>query len=119
MQILVGIDKLLQIFPLRTKQSVNNGAVARIQFLLLFPLVLGSAWAQPTERPQAPASQGWSEQRRVELRQTLKAQGPQELASRPQVTVKPSPDRHLSAQERADLRQQLRAQRATTQSERP
>jgi len=113
------VDNLLQILPLRTKQWVNNGAVARIQFLLLFPLILGSAWAQPTARPQAPASQGLSEQRRVELRQTLKAQGAQELAGRPQVTATPSPHRHLSVQERADLRQQLRAQRPATQPERP
>ena len=119
MQILVGIDKLLQIFPLCTKQPVNNGAVARIQFLLLFPLILGSAWAQPAARPQTTASQGLTEQRRVELRQALKAQGAQEWASRPQVTAAPSPARHLSAQERADLRRQLRAQRPATEPERP
>jgi hypothetical protein len=95
------------------------GPMATIQFALLFPLILSSAWAQPAVHPQAPASQGLTEQRRVELRQTLKAQGPQELAGRPQITVKPSPDRHLSAQERADLRQQLRAQRAAIQPERP
>ena len=119
MQILVGIDKLLQIFPLCTKQWVNNGAVARIQFLLLFPLILGSAWAQPAARPQTTASQGLTEQRRVELRQALKAQGAQELATRPQIAAAPSPHRHLSEQERAALRQQLRAQRPATQPERP
>ena len=119
MQILVGIDKLLQIFPLRTKQWVNNGAVARIQFLLLLPLILGSAWAQPTARPQTTASQSLTEQRRVELRQALKAQGAQELATRPQIAAAPSPHRHLSEQERAALRQPLRAQRPATQPERP
>ena len=119
MQILVRVDKLLQIFPLCTKQWVNNGAVARIQFLLLFPLILGSAWAQPAARPQTTASQGLTEQRRVELRQALKAQGAQELASRPQVTAAPSPARHLSAQERVDLRRQLRGQRPVTEPERP
>ena len=119
MQILVGIDKLLQIFPLRTKQWVNNGAVAPIQFLLLFPLILGSAWAQPTARPQTSASQSLTEQRRVELRQALKTQGAQEWSSRPQVTAAPSPPRHLSEQERADLRRQLRGQRPASHPERP
>ncbi len=113
------VDKLLQIFPLCTKQWVNNGAVARIQIFVWFTLVLCGAWAQPAGRPQAAASQGLSEQRRVELRQTLKAQGAQELAGRPPIAATPSPSRHLSAQERADLRQQLRAQRPSTQSERP
>jgi hypothetical protein len=118
-QILVGVDKLLQIFPLCTNQWVNNGAVARIQFLLLFPLILGSAWAQPTARPQTSASQSLTEQHRAELRQALKTQGAQEWASRPQVTAAPSPPRHLSAQERADLRRQLRGQRPASQPERP
>jgi hypothetical protein len=95
------------------------GPMATIQFALLFPLILSSAWAQPAARPQAPASQGMTEQRRVELRQTLKAQGAQELAGRQQVAAAPSPPRHLSTQERADLRQQLRAQRPATQAERP
>ena len=119
MQILVGVDKLLQIFPLCTNQWVNNGAVAPIQFLLLFPLILGSAWAQPTARPQTSASQSLTEQRRVELRQALKAQGAQELATRPQIAAAPSPHRQLSEQERADLRRQLRVQRPATQPERP
>jgi hypothetical protein len=85
----------------------------------LFPLILGSAWAQPTARPQTSASQSLTEQRRVELRQALKTQGAQEWTSRPQVTAAPPPPRHLSEQERAALRQQLRAQRPATQPERP
>ncbi|MEI7763926.1 MAG: hypothetical protein WCI85_11900 [Comamonadaceae bacterium] len=119
MQILVGIDKLLQIFPLCTKQWVNNGAVARIQFLLLFPLILGSAWAQPAARPQTTASQGLTEQRRVELRQALKAQRAQELPDNTRNAAAAAPPRHLSTQERADLRRQLRAQRPATEPERP
>jgi len=90
-----------------------------IRIALLFPLILSSVWAQPAARAQTAASQGLTEQRRVELRQALKAQGAQEVASRPQVTAAPSPPRHLSAQERADLRRQLRAQRPTSESERP
>jgi hypothetical protein len=116
---LIAIDKLLQILPLRTKQRVNNGAMARTHFALLFLLALGSAWAQPAQRPQSPASQGLTEQRRVELRHTLKAQVAQEMAGRSQTTGTPSPHRHLSEQERADLRQQLRAQRPVTQPDRP
>ncbi|MCX7247347.1 MAG: hypothetical protein NTX31_06705 [Burkholderiales bacterium] len=93
--------------------------MARIQFLLLFPLILGSAWAQPTARPQTSASQSLTEQHRAELRQALKTQGAQEWSSRPQVTAAPSPPRHLSEQERADLRRQLRGQRPASQPERP
>ena len=89
------------------------------QPVLLLPLLMSSGWAQPTRNPQAPASQALSEQRRVELRQTLKAQGAQELPGQPQRAVTPSSHRHLSEQERADLRQQLRQQRGSAPSERP
>ena len=90
-----------------------------VQFALLFLLIWSSAWAQPAVRPQAPASQALAEQRRVELRQTLKAQSAQELASRPQITGAASPHRHLSALELADLRQQLRVQHPPAQPVRP
>jgi uncharacterized protein (DUF2267 family) len=89
------------------------------QFVLLLPLLLSSVWAQPTRNPQAPASQVLSEQRRVELRQTLKAQGAPELPRQTQRAVTPASNRHLSEQERADLRQQLRQQRGSVPSERP
>lgn len=81
-----------------------------LQFALLFPLILSSAWAQQGREPQAPASRGAAEQRRTELRQTLKAQRSQDLTNSPRPSDTP-PLRHLSAQERADLRQQLRQQR--------
>jgi uncharacterized protein (DUF2267 family) len=89
------------------------------QFVLLLPLLLGNVWAQPTRNPQAPASQALSEQRRLELRQTLKAQGAQDLPRQTQRAVTPASNRHLSEQERADLRQQLRQQRGSVPSERP
>ena len=81
-----------------------------LQFALLFPFVLSSVWAQQARESQAPASQGVTEQRRVELRQTLKAQRAQDLTNSTRNSDTP-PRRHLSAQERADLRQQLRQQR--------
>lgn len=88
------------------------------QFAVLLPVLLSSAWAQPTRHPQTTASQALSEQRRVELRQTLKAQGAQESQGRPQVMGTPAANRHLSEQERADLRQQLRQQRPAPRQER-
>jgi len=90
-----------------------------VQFVLLFPLILSIAWAQSAARPQAPASQGLTEQRRAELRQTLKLQRAQELQDNTRNAAAAASPRHLSTQERADLRHQLRAQRPAAQSERP
>ena len=79
-----------------------------IRFALLPGLLAIGATAEPARDPQPGASQTVSEQRRVELREALKAQSGAEQGAKPQSHAGTSQNRHLSEQERADLRQQLR-----------
>jgi hypothetical protein len=128
-QILAVIDKLLQILPLRTSGWLNNRGAGLIgPFLLVMKLSLlvlslsmlsSAAWAQPERGPLGSASRPVSEQRRAELRDTLKTQPGSEQGKRQQEAVGSLSGRRLSDQERADLRQQLRQQRPETRPQRP
>ncbi|MFZ4480302.1 MAG: hypothetical protein ACOYNZ_10480 [Rhodoferax sp.] len=88
-----------------------------LKLVLLLFLIPNAAPAQPARNPQTGASQAVSEQRRVELREVLKARPASEPAQR-QGTGAP-PNRHLSDQERADLRRELRQQGSQPASQRP
>lgn len=76
-------------------------------FLLISGCLLG-ARAQPTASPETIAGQTAPEQRRAELRSSLKAPSGREAQEKDQTPENVALGWHLSAQERANLRQQLR-----------
>ncbi len=87
------------------------------QVFLLFPVLVGAAWAQP-QADRNGASKTAQEQRRAELRLILSTPRVKEAQEKEQALESEMLERHLSAQEKADLRQQLRQQQRAAKGER-